>query len=105
MLCSVRCDELGTDPTVLADIDIDIDRPAQVRETRPLKDRVGGGTGGRLRYFGTCWSGRWAPINQLLLPLFPLTPDKAVFVLILSASLLLQIKSLAPVAGSTYTDQ
>lgn len=28
MLCSVRCDELGTDPTVVADIDIDIDRPA-----------------------------------------------------------------------------
>lgn len=48
------------------------------------------------RYFGTCWSGRGAPINQLLLPLFPLASDKAAFVLILSFSLLLQSKSLAP---------
>lgn len=54
---------------------------------------VGEGLG---RYFGTCWSGRWAPVNQLLLPLFPLAPDKAAFVLILSISLLLQTKSLAP---------
>lgn len=43
MLCSVRCDESGTDPTVLADIDIDIDRPVQGERDIPLGDRVNGG--------------------------------------------------------------
>lgn len=54
MLCSVRCDELGGDPTVLADIDID----------RPVPGRQGQSMVGD-RYLGTCWA-RPVGANQLV---------------------------------------
>lgn len=84
-------------------ISISIGRP-KVRDI-PLGDGV---SGGRERYFGTCWSGRWAPINQLLLPPFAPGPDKAAVVLILTISLLLQTNSVPSQpsrAGPSCLDQ
>lgn len=102
MLCSVRCDESGTDPTVLADIDIDIDRPVQGERDIPLGDRVNGGRK-ILWYLLERSVGANQSVAASALP--PPGPDKAPVVLILSVSLLLQTNSLPSRAGSRCPGQ